>query len=201
MLLVELEATANSSELIPGPGLGTRVQWEPSQCRIRVSLLVMALALGPLGPVLPTAHVSLAEVPATPARSLETPDPPGSGVLTRVQVLPFQCRASVWSTPPITENPTAQVSVLDVPRTAKSSSSVPRLGLVTWAHVWPFQCRVSVLSVLAAMLEPTAQASVDEGAATASSRAPVPGLGLATGVQVPPPQCRISVFSVEPVLA
>jgi len=88
MLLAELEATANRSELIPASGLGTRVHPEPSQCRIRVPFLVMALALA-LGPVLPTAHVSLAEVPATPTRSLETPEPPGSGVVTRVQVLPF----------------------------------------------------------------------------------------------------------------
>src|ERR1051326_7092760 len=148
MLPAELEATANSSALIPGPGLGTRVQWEPSQCRIKVSSLVMALAflLGPLGVVLPTAHVSLAEVPATPTRPLEAPDPPGSGVVARVQVLPFQCRARVWSTRPATETPTAQVSVLDVPLTAKSSSSVPGLGLATCAHLRPFQCRARVCS-------------------------------------------------------
>ncbi len=91
--------------------------------------------------------------------------------------------------------------MLDVPLTAKSSSSVPTVGLATWAHVWPFQCRVSVLSVLAVEVAPTAHASVDEVAATASSRAPVPGLGLVTGVQVPPPQCRISVFSVVLVSA
>src|SRR6202041_1050985 len=150
MLLAEEAATANNSALAPGVGLGTRVQWDPSQRRIRV-----------WSPVLPTAQVSVAEVPATPTRELETPGPPGSGVVTRVHVWPFQCRARVWSKPPISETPTAQVSVLDVPLTAKSSSSVPRLGLGTWAHVWPFQCRVSVLSVLAVKLAPTAQASVD----------------------------------------
>src|SRR5215469_4900165 len=106
MLPVELEATANRSALVSGSGLGTWAQWEPSQCRMRVPFLVMALALA-AGPVLPTAHTSLAAVPATPTRSFETPAPPGSGVVTRVQVLPFQCRARVWWTPPITENPTA----------------------------------------------------------------------------------------------
>jgi hypothetical protein len=53
MLLAEEAATAYNWALAPGVGLGTRVQWEPSQRRIRVPV-----------PVLPTAHVSLAELPA-----------------------------------------------------------------------------------------------------------------------------------------
>ncbi len=61
MLLAEEAATANNWELAPGAGLGTTVQAEPSQCRSSVCV-----------PPLPTAQVSLADVPATPTRSFET---------------------------------------------------------------------------------------------------------------------------------
>ena len=70
-------------------------------------------------------------------------------MVTRVHFVPFQCRARVWLTPPIIDAPTAQLSVLDVPLTAKGSSSGLRLGLATWAHFVPFQCRVNVVDPLA----------------------------------------------------
>src|SRR5215472_6006514 len=136
MLLAAEAATAFRSSLGPRLGLGTRVQWEPSQCSIRV-----------WPAVLPTAQVSVAEVPATLSRALATVGPPGSGVATRTHFWPFQCSARVWLTPPATEPPTAQYSVAEVPLTLLRKATVPGLGLGTWAQLWPFQCRVSVLSV------------------------------------------------------
>src|SRR5215471_12805217 len=96
-LLAAEAATAFRSSLGPRLGLGTRVQWEPSQCSMRVWLAV-----------LPTAQVSVAEVPATLSRELPTVGPPGSGVATRTHFWPFQCNARVWLTPSATESPTAQ---------------------------------------------------------------------------------------------
>src|SRR5690349_17590416 len=96
-LLAAEAATAFSPSLTPRLGLGTRVQWEPSQCRTSVPAAVP-----------PTAQVSVAEVPATPVRKLPTVGPPGSGVATRAHFWPFQCNARVWLTSATIESPTAQ---------------------------------------------------------------------------------------------
>jgi hypothetical protein len=63
--------------VVPGLGLGTTVQEEPSQCSMRVWLAP------PLFPVVPTAQASQADSTATPFSSLSRV--PGLGGWPKVQ--------------------------------------------------------------------------------------------------------------------
>src|SRR5579859_8031720 len=104
---------------------------------VRPLLFVLVLCV-------PTAHTSLAETTATPARMLKV----GStlGLATTRQLVPSQCRVSVrprlvllsWF-------PTAQISLAETTATPyRWSKVVPTLGLETTFQVLPFQCRMSV---------------------------------------------------------
>src|SRR5215472_9684422 len=87
--VAELASTASRGLFVPGCGLAFRVHWRPFQCRIsEVSFPVGASTL-------PTAHASLAEVAVTPNSSSLLPGPPGLGLLTCCQAVPFQCRIRV----------------------------------------------------------------------------------------------------------
>src|SRR5215475_13926058 len=109
-LLPEVAATAKSSVLCPGLGLATLAHRRPFQRTIKVVIL-------PLVKTSPTAQASLREVAVTLNRSLSLPAPPGSGLGTRLQRVPFQCRIRVLSPAPLEEKPTAQASLADTTRT------------------------------------------------------------------------------------
>ena len=91
-------------ELVPaGVGLGTCVQALPSQCSITV---------WPLSLVPPTAQALVAEIAATP---FKTVPPPGSGLGTRVHAAPSQCSIKALLNMPA---PTAQASSAETAATS-----------------------------------------------------------------------------------
>src|ERR1022692_703557 len=95
MLPGEVAATAASSLTVeepPGSGLRTRFHAVPFQCRTRVWSVVP-------WKYSPTAQALLAEVAATPSRTLKVEEPPGSGLRTCFHAVPFQRRMMVWTTP------------------------------------------------------------------------------------------------------
>src|SRR5690348_388462 len=67
------------------------------------------------------------------------------GLATTLQLVPSQCRISVWSCPPLLRCPTAQAlfgaSAVMPPNWLLV---VPGLGLGTICHWLPFQCSISV---------------------------------------------------------
>jgi hypothetical protein len=81
----EVALTPRREPLPLGPGLATRDQEVPFQCKIS--------GMGPAGAsTSPTAQASVAEVAATAAREDSVP---GLGLATRDQAVPFQCKISV----------------------------------------------------------------------------------------------------------
>src|ERR1022692_1929343 len=95
MLPAEVAATAPralSVEEPPGFGLGACFHAVPFQCRMRVWSVVP-------WKYSPTAQALLAEVAATPPRTLKVKEPRGFGLGTCFQAVPFQCRMMVWAVP------------------------------------------------------------------------------------------------------
>src|SRR5215469_8835217 len=116
--------------------------------------------------------------PGTTATPLSRSYPPGLGLFTTLQLVPFQCSVRVWKLP---YQPTVQASVAE--NTERTSSS-PELGLFTTLHVVPFQCSISVLP----LAYPTAQTSFAELAAT-PCRELLLRVGLLTMLHWLPFQC------------
>src|SRR5438046_10563792 len=112
---------------------GTMVQAEPSQCRISVLGSVKLV-----GCCVPTAHTSLEETAATPARLLSTSGPTfGLGITLHTD--PSQCKVAVALSSPITPLPTAQISFAEITATAASLVKGPRLlGFGTPLQAAPF---------------------------------------------------------------
>jgi hypothetical protein len=78
------------------------------------------------------------------------PEPPGSGLLTRLHRVPFQCRISVLPR----ARPTAQALRAEVAATPSSTDDLPA-GTGTCFQDRPFQCTISDLL---ALVTPAAQA-------------------------------------------
>ena len=130
----------------------------------------------------PTAQISLAEITATAKSSLSFV--PTFGLLTILQLVPFQCSISVWRLVPLEEYPTAQTLCAEMAATA--FSWIPLFGLETTCHCAPFQCSISGCERFPLTKVPTAQASCAETAATPLSSLKFdPGLGLVTMFQAP----------------
>src|SRR5437867_7617430 len=133
---------------------------EPFQCSMsvwRVRLLLLKES--------PTAQTSLVETAATLVRPL--PLGPGFGLVTMLQVEPFQCSMSIRSLPPLgVEFPTAQTSVVETAVTPTRTASDPIVGLDTTFHLEPFQCSMSVRAPPLLSKAPTAQTLLVETAAT-----------------------------------
>src|SRR5215510_1705355 len=74
---------------VPGLGLGIMPQLVPFQCSVNV-----CKGIEPGSPEWPTAHMSLAEMAATPFNTTQV-FPAGFGLATTLQLLPFQCSIRV----------------------------------------------------------------------------------------------------------
>src|SRR5690349_750015 len=118
-LLGEVAATPEKKSADPlGPGLGTRFQAIPFQCRVSV----------PPSGRLPTAQALLAEVAAMPYRVLL----PTFGLGTCFQAAPFQCTIRTLPSPEPRSEPTAQALLAELAATPyRSSAAVPGSGLGT----------------------------------------------------------------------
>jgi hypothetical protein len=129
---------------------------------------------------------SLLEAHATPlSRVVVTPA--GVGIVWIVQLLPFQCSASIWSTPPlgsvpaVWNVPTATHAVVDAQVTPVSRLETAPLGLgVDWMdQLVPFQTSASVPRVEALFsYEPTATQLVLDGQRIPDSSLDIAPLGL-----------------------
>jgi hypothetical protein len=179
----------------PKPGLRVCCHFLPFQCSVRV-----CCTLGRSRAVYsPTAQMLMGEMAAAPYRAFK-PEP-GSGLGTRLHLVPFQCKMRVraganplspWTEP---ESPTAQALVADVAATALSSEPAvcdpaPGLGVGTTLQAWPRQRSVSVRGGFPGRslpLYPTAHALVRDVAATAFRAVPAPG----TCFHLVPIQCSI----------
>src|SRR5216684_986236 len=124
---------------------------------------------------IPTAQTLLAVTTATPLKPLLKV--PTLGLLTTLQLVPFQCSISVCTAllmPP--EDPTAQMSLAATTATPLKLFEVgSTLGLLTTFQLVPFQCSISVCPAP----DPTAQ--ISEAATTATAfklLEEVPTLGL-----------------------
>lgn len=110
----------------PGSGVAITVQVTPFHCM--TSLRVPAPGMLDA----PTAKQSLPEMQVTSVRVLMAPLPvlPGSGVVTRDQCLPFQCRASLRVAPVVelTKLPTAQQSRCEMHQALLSWRELPGFG-------------------------------------------------------------------------
>src|ERR1022692_1249395 len=95
-----LSALAPSDPVPPGFGVATRDQAVSFQCSAWFSIPSEPMALASV-PYSPTAQQLSGEVHVTSISSLKSPlrTPPGVGVATSDQFLPFQCRASSSWTP------------------------------------------------------------------------------------------------------
>src|SRR5215469_12457531 len=120
--------------------------------------------------------------PGTTATPLSRWYPAGLGLLTTLQLVPFQCSVRVWKSP---YQPTVQASVAE---NTATPFRYPELGLLTTLHLVPFQCSIRVLP----LAYPTAQTSLAELVATAC-RELVLRVGLLTTLQLVPFQCSIQV--------
>jgi membrane-associated phospholipid phosphatase len=71
---------------------------------------------------------------------------PALGLVTMLQLLPFQCSVRVWGVLAASWNwPTAHTSFADTAVTALSRlDPVPLFGLGTTAQLLPFQCSINV---------------------------------------------------------
>src|SRR5204862_6412342 len=124
----------------PGFGLNTWFHWVPVHRSFRVSRPFAA----PLNA--PTAHACLGDVAATAAKPFQCT--PGLGLVTCVQLVPFQCRARVcayelrvfgW------KFPTAHASPRESAATPyREFFRGPGLGLGVRAQRLPFQRRINV---------------------------------------------------------
>jgi hypothetical protein len=112
----------------------------PFHRRIRVLLQLL---------VHPTAQALVAEVAATPNRSLP---PTGFGLGTCAHAVPFHRSMSVWAPPML---PTAHAFAAETAATPERTLPAGP-GLRTCAHAVPFHRSINVLSHLLA--QPTAQA-------------------------------------------
>src|SRR3989442_846607 len=100
-----------------------------------------------------------AETAVIPARKLEVP---GVGPATRLQLVPFQCSKSAWSTCPSPWYPTAQASLVErVTTPCKSREVFCRPEGISF-HLVPPQCTVSGenMRLFPLWLDPTAQMSL-----------------------------------------
>src|SRR6185437_16292554 len=86
--VTDVAATANSSLRVPGLRPGTRAHRAPFQRRISVRNVIPLV-------ISPTAQALFAEVAVTAASTSLSDGSPGSGLVTRLHVLPFQCRIRV----------------------------------------------------------------------------------------------------------
>src|SRR5690349_5066703 len=113
--------------MFPRFWLCTRFHAVPFQCsaRVRVELGVASYE--------PTAQASVEEVAATPRRAWSTVGPPGSGLRTRFQVVPFVSSIRVWKTP-LEENPTAHGRASGIAATSSSSFTEPGFAGGTRVH-------------------------------------------------------------------
>src|SRR5579859_7545961 len=126
----------------PGLGLATCCHARPFQRIINARSVLPEVYS-------PTAQARDTDVAATPARSSLAACPPGSGVLTASQALPFQCSICGCQFAPFQNWPTAHALDRDVAATASSSLSAPGpagFGLATSRQWLPFQCAFRVCS-------------------------------------------------------
>ncbi len=141
----------------------------------------------------------------TPLRTLLFAGPPGSGLATFAQLVPFQRSIRVWKAAPSSYLPTAQISLAEAAATPVrifSLAGPPRFELAAIFQDEPFQCMISVRSAVPLLWLPTAQIFCAEIATTLVrkfSRLTPPTFGLATTFQTEPFQCTISVRSAMPL--
>src|SRR5215469_5043724 len=111
---------------------------------------------------------------------------PGSGSVTTLHVVPFQCSAS----PPVAPSPTAQALARPRSATPVSPTAEPVMASTDFAaHARPFQCSNSVpKSRGPIMVNPTAHALFAPLALTASSAPNSPRLGVGTSDHALPSQ-------------
>src|SRR5262249_12144009 len=98
----------------------------------------------------PTAQALDGDVAVTAARASLAACPPGSGVCTDRQALPFQCSVCGCQFAPFQNWPTAHTSEPDVAATPSSSLAASRpagSGLAMIRQWLPFQCSVRVCSL------------------------------------------------------
>src|SRR5262249_44039588 len=147
----------------------------------------------PLVTVNPTAHRSVGEMTATPFSPLSVP---GLGLATTLQLVPFQCSASVCPVPVVLRNrPTAHTSLAETAAAAaRLLNPVLALGLGTVLQLVPFQCSISVCvaPLGPGRKSPTAQTSLPETTVTPFSWLfCVLAAGLGTTLQLVPFQCSM----------
>src|SRR6516162_939247 len=157
----------------------------------------MAIACSGSGPSAleaPAVQKPPLEVAATgPRKSL----PVKSGLVTRVQVDPSQCRTRFRCEKPSKVLPTAHALVAELAVTP-ATWPVPLLsgGVGDCCQAVPFQCRITGCRP---SVKPAAHAFVVEVAATAPRLLNVLfGIELSTCCQAVPFQCRISVVWLPP---
>ena len=140
-LAAEVALTPRRPPLPLGPGLGTRDQVVPFQCKIR--------SWGPVDAA-PTAQPFVDEVALTLNKVPMVAF--GPGLATRDQAVPFQCMISAFHVAEEVPHakvqycPTAQALAGAVALTPRSSELAPGLGLATRDQAVPFQCTISVAS-------------------------------------------------------
>jgi len=141
-LVLEVADTPNKPKtLLPGVGLKTWAHVLPFQRRVSVWNTFEDVLHGGEHQS-PTAQALVGETAVT---ALSSGKAPGLGLETWAQVLPFQCKISVWSASadfPHADTqywPTAHALVLDTAATAVRKEDPPGLGLETWAQAVPFQ--------------------------------------------------------------
>ncbi len=141
----------------------------------------------------------MAEVAVTPRRWGR---PPGRGLATRDQAVPFQCKIRSPKLVEAKPAPTAQALAGEVALTLNREPTVELgPGVATRDQAVPSQRKISAfhvaeeLSHAKVQYSPTAQALVEEVALTLRSSELAAGLGLATRDQAVPVQCKISVCS------
>src|SRR5215472_7868329 len=137
--------------------------------------------------------------PETMAAPFSPLSVPGLGLATTLQLVPFQCSASVCPVPAaLRKRPTAHTSVAETAAAAaRLLNPVLALGLATALQLVPFQCsiRVCVAPLALGRKSPTAQTSPAETAVTPfSSLFCVLALGLGTTLQLVPFQCSMRVW-------
>jgi len=195
--------TATSRSSVVGSGDAVIVQAIPFQCSVNV---LRERDVGESVIEDPTAVQSVGFGHDTPLRRLRDNRPVGFGLVTIVQVVPFQCSVNVCSTTfeaeVVVEVPTAMQLAGDGHDTPSSSAVVfvpVGRGVDTIDQVVPFQCSARLVSDVDVEEIPTAAQSVTLAHDTplnAVSSEPV-GFGDATVDQLTPFHRSINTSVVE----
>src|SRR5271166_1821934 len=130
----------------------------------------------------PAAQMLVAETAEMAVSPFVANGPPGLGLATVFQDLPFQCRISVlqYTLFALMTSPTAHASFFEMTVIAVSVSlavPAPGLGDFTGAQCLPFQYSMSVRCTVPTVRKPTAQALHDETTPTPLSPLLAPAFG------------------------